>query len=102
MSSRTRMMGAGNAGSTVYNSNVNLDTAGGNKKQGLPPFATASTPWANRAMQIRAVGDKRNYIFPMNQLGGIGRAKSQFKVGNGINSPDGFKRFTAYDYTKST
>lgn len=99
MSSRTRMMGAGHAGSTVYNTNVNLDTAGGDKKQGLPPLTTAPTPWANRAMQIRATGDKRNYIFTMNQIGGVGRAKSQFKVGNGINHPDGVRRKAPYPYS---
>jgi len=93
------MMGAGNAGSTVYNTNVNLDTAGGDKKQGLPPFANASTPWANRAMQIRAVGDKRNVIFTLNQIGGVGRAMSQFKVGNGINNPDGVRRKAPYVYS---
>jgi hypothetical protein len=99
MSSRTRMMGACNAGSTVYNSNVNLDTAGGDKKQGLPPFTNAPTPWANRAMQMRAWGDKRNVIFVMNQIGGVGRAKSQFKVGNGINNPDGVRNRGSYVYS---
>ena len=98
MSSRTRMMGAGHAGSTVYRTNVNLDTAGGDKKQGLPPFTNAPTPWANQAMKIRATGTKRNVIFSMNQIGGVGRAKSQFKVGNGINNPDGVRRNNPYVY----
>lgn len=35
MSSRTRMMGAGNASSTKYNTNVNLNSGGGDKKQGI-------------------------------------------------------------------
>jgi hypothetical protein len=99
MSSRTRMMGAGHAGSTVYNSNVNLDTAGGDKKQGLPPLTNAPTPWINQAMKIRATGDKRNVIFTMNQIGGVGRARSQFKVGNGINHPDSVRRKTSYVYS---
>ena len=34
--SKSRMLGAGNASSTVYGANVNLKTCGGNKKQGLP------------------------------------------------------------------
>ena len=31
----SRMMGAGSASSTVYNTNVNLNTLGGKKKQGI-------------------------------------------------------------------
>lgn len=34
--SKARIIGAGNAGSLIYNTNVNLDTAGGTKKQGYP------------------------------------------------------------------
>ena len=34
--SKARVIGACSAGSTIYNCNVNLNTAGGNKKQGLP------------------------------------------------------------------
>jgi hypothetical protein len=34
--SKARVIGAGSAGSTIYGCNVNLNTAGGTKKQGLP------------------------------------------------------------------
>jgi hypothetical protein len=50
-------------------------------------------------MQIRATGDKRNVIFTLNQIGGVGRARSQFKVGNGINNPDGVNRKSSYVYS---
>lgn len=73
MSSRVHSMGAGLAASSSYGVNVNLNTAGGDKKQGLPPYANMSTPWANRACQIRANGSitGRNTIFTMNQLTGV-------------------------------
>jgi hypothetical protein len=35
----------------------------------------------------------------MNQIGGVGRAKSQFKVGNGINNPDGVRNRGSYVYS---
>jgi len=69
--SKARMMGAGSAGSTIYNSNVNLNTAGGNKKQGLP-FSLNDPIINHRSIQIGAVGNKRNFIFTINQLGGVG------------------------------
>jgi hypothetical protein len=69
--SKARMMGAGNAGSTVYNSNVNLNTAGGNKKQGLP-FSLNDPIINHRSIKIGAVGNKRDVIFTINQLGGVG------------------------------
>jgi hypothetical protein len=34
--SKARVIGACSAGSTIYHCNVNINTAGGNKKQGLP------------------------------------------------------------------
>jgi hypothetical protein len=63
-------MGAGSAGSTLYSCNVNLNTAGGNKKQGLP-FSLDSPSINHRSIQT-SVGNKRNVIFTMNQIGGIG------------------------------
>ena len=72
--SKARVIGAGSAGSTIYNCNVNLDTAGGNKKQGLP-FQLDRRTFQQRAVKIKATGNKRDYIFTMNQLGGIGRVE---------------------------
>jgi len=72
--SKARIIGAGSAGSTIYHCNVNLNTAGGNKKQGLP-FQLDRRTFQHRAVKRLATGDKRDYIFTLNQLGGIGRTK---------------------------
>jgi hypothetical protein len=70
--SKSRVIGACSAGSTIYGCNVNLNTAGGNKKQGLP-FQLDRRTFQDRAVKRIATGDKRDYIFTLNQIGGIGR-----------------------------
>lgn len=70
--SKARVIGACSAGSTIYSCNVNLNTAGGNKKQGLP-FQLDRRTFQHRAVKRLATGDKRDYIFTLNQIGGIGR-----------------------------
>jgi len=65
--SKARIIGAGTAGSTNYNANVNLNTAGGSKKQGYP--SAVSNLANNRALK-RARGQNNNMVFPMNQLSG--------------------------------
>ena len=77
MSSRTRMMGAGNASSTKYNTNVNLNTGGGDKKQGITSRVGLDN-WANLAIQTYSNGYGRNKLFVMNQLGGVGAGQSMF------------------------
>jgi hypothetical protein len=77
MSSRTRMMGAGNASASLYNTNVNLNTSGGSKKQGITSRVGLDN-WANVAIQTYSNGYGRNKIFIMNQLGGVGAGKSMF------------------------
>jgi len=72
--SKARVIGACSAGSTIYHCNVNLNTAGGNKKQGLP-FLLDRRTFQHRAVKIKATGNKRDYIFTMNQLGGVGRVE---------------------------
>lgn len=72
--SKARVIGPGSAGSTIYHCNVNLNTAGGNKKQGLP-FLLDRRTFQHRAVKIKATGNRRDYIFTMNQLGGIGRVE---------------------------
>lgn len=101
MSSRTRMLGAGRAGSTAYGSNVNMIQFG-DRLQGLAPQAThffisgnGKAGWYQ--YQTRTYAPKRNYVFCMNQLGGVGKGKSQFKVG-GLNNPDGAKSCKPYEY----
>jgi beta-glucanase (GH16 family) len=90
MSSRSRMMGAGNASSTSYDTNVNLNTFGGNKKQGITSRVGLDN-WANQAVQTYSNGYGRHKLFCMNQLGGVGAGKSMF---NG--------RFTQTDGTHCT
>jgi hypothetical protein len=79
--SKARIIGAGNAGSLGYNTNVNLNTAGGNKKQGLP-FTLGSPRYNLHRVKINATGNKRNFIFTMNQVGGANR--TNHSQGNGI------------------
>jgi hypothetical protein len=69
--SKSRIIGAGLAGSTIYDCNANLNIAGGTKKQGLP-FSPNESVSTYRSIRIRATGDKRNVIFTINQVGGIG------------------------------
>ena len=71
------MMGAGNASSTIYKTNVNLNTFGGNKKQGITSRVGLDN-WANAAVQTYSNGYGRNKLFCMNQLGGVGAGKSMF------------------------
>lgn len=77
MSSRTRMMGAGNATSTNYKTNVNLNTGGGSKKQGITSRVGLDN-WGNLAIQTYSNGYGRNKLFVMNQLGGVGAGQSMF------------------------
>lgn len=86
MSSRTRTMGAGNACATSYKTNVNLNTFGGNKKQGVTSRVGIDT-WENRAVQIRSNGIGRFQLVCMNQLGGVGAGHSMF--GGRYNRADG-------------
>jgi hypothetical protein len=93
MSSRAKVMGAGLAGSTQSNVNVNMNTAGGDKKQGLPSRVGLDN-WANLAVQTFADGSiqGRSTIFYMNQLGGVGRGKSPFSVASSFTQKRGAKR----------
>jgi len=85
-------MGAGFAGSTANKVNVNVNTAGGSKKQGGPALVGLGN-WSNRNVSINANGQNKSryFIFNMNQLGGVGAGKSQFNTGNSYARPDGVK-----------
>tara|TARA_B100001093_G_C26567035_1_gene901266 strand:- start:423 stop:887 length:465 start_codon:yes stop_codon:yes gene_type:complete len=69
---RIRTMGAGLGGSTANNVNVNANTGGGNKKQGLSTTTNKRVQFVSNAIKNRSYGENRNVIFCMNQLGGIG------------------------------
>ena len=78
--------------------NVNLNTGGGSKKQGLKPtqtnFYIMSGLGGSNNYRTRAGGENRDMIFSVNQLsGGVGRNRGQFLTGIG-----GTKRFEPYKY----
>ena len=68
---RTRMMGAGLAGSSAYRTRTHGEQGGGNKLQGLPPTTNKNVN-VLRNIQIKGYGENRNVIFCVNQLGGVG------------------------------
>ena len=72
--------------------NVNLNSGGGDKKQGLAPKATFffKAPFTGRQYSTDSGdGSNRFKLVCMNQLGGIGRGRSQFGVNaDGINCSD--------------
>ena len=70
--SKARIIGAGSAGSLAYNTNVNLNTGGGTKKQGLP-FTLGSSRFNLNQVKIHATGNSKNVIFKLNQVGGSNR-----------------------------
>lgn len=80
-----RTMGAGLAGSSHYNVNVNANFGGGSKKQGLPSLTNKGNSFVVNAIKRRASSNKHTLII-INQLGGIGRKRSQF-----LSNADGIK-----------
>jgi hypothetical protein len=86
--SKAGIMGAGGSGMR-YNVNTHGNQGGGNKKQGLVPTATNyyMMPGVGHNSINRAYGKNRNVVFCMNQLGGVGRGRSQFGHGSrdGVN-----------------
>ena len=75
---RIRTMGAGLGGSTAKNLNVNGNTGGGNKKQGLATTTNTGVSFASNAIKNKAYGENRDFIFCVNQLGGIGGKSKMF------------------------
>ena len=70
--SKARVIGAGLAGSSIYNSNVNLNTGGGSKKQGSP--ITLGSPIFNmKEIKRRSTGPNKDVVFMLNQVGGANR-----------------------------
>ena len=73
--SKSRMMGAG-AGGTQFGVLTSINQGGGSKKQGL--VSTTNTPSRlDSHIRIRGGGENRNWMFCMNQLGGVGRRWGQ-------------------------
>jgi len=80
--------GAGNSCSTLYKCNTNLNTHGGNKKQGITS-RVGLDHWDNREIQSKSNGIGRFKLICMNQLGGIGTGYSMF--GGRWSRADGMK-----------
>jgi len=76
---KSRMMGAGLSSASLYNSNPNLNTFGGDKKQGITSRVGLDN-WANVAVQTYSNGYGKNKLFVVNQLGGVGAGRSMFNI----------------------
>jgi hypothetical protein len=95
MSSRSKVLGAGLAGSSMNNVSINGNSYGGDKKQGLVPLVGKQN-WANRDVKINANGQNKSryVIFCMNQLGGVGANRSQFSTATSYSRPDAVKKIS--------
>ena len=73
----------------------------GHKGQGLPPQATAFLISSGRGgwnhYRTRTFAPRRDFIFCMNRLGGVGAGRSQYKI-RGLNHPDGARRCRPYRF----
>ena len=78
--SKIRSMSAGRAGASLYNSNVNGNQGGGNKKGGLASTTNKRVQYVIPAIRSRAYSnpDQRRMVFCVNQLGGIGAPSKMF------------------------
>lgn len=78
--SKIRSMSAGRAGAILYNSNVNGNQGGGDKKGGLASTTNKRVQYVIPAIRSRAYSnpDQRKMIFCVNQLGGIGAPSKMF------------------------
>ena len=74
--SKCRSMYAGSSGS-AYGVNENSPGNGNHKWQGLPPTTNKRSSLIP-FIRTHARGDKRNVVFCMNQLGGVGRISTMF------------------------
>ena len=67
----------------------------GDKGQGLAPQATSFFIASGRGgwnhYRTRTFAPRRDFIFCMNRLGGVGAGRSQYKI-RGLNHPDGARR----------
>ena len=87
--SKPRIMGAGLAGSTTLDANVNGNQGGGTKKQGLPGYTNMRSSLVFSVNQ-RAYGtpDSRNKVFYINQLSRVGAKSTMFaSTADGVISP---------------
>jgi hypothetical protein len=96
-------MGAGNGGASNLNVNPHLNTAGGDRKEGLTSRVGLGYR-IDRKVQIKASDTpyKRSLIFCINQLGGVGAGHSMFHVAGKYNEPRGVRRIPPYSFKLSS
>ena len=93
---RARNMGAGLAGTSSYRANTSIEQVG-DTLQGLAPLATGYYRGHSIGSKYRnnTFTKKRDFIFSVNQHGGIGRSRSQFKKTSyknfGLDKQNGYK-----------
>ena len=77
---KIRSMSAGRAGAILYNSNVNGNQGGGDKKGGLATTTNKRVQFVMSAIRTRSYSspDQRKMIFCVNQLGGVGAPSKMF------------------------
>jgi hypothetical protein len=79
--SKSRVMGAGLAGSTNLGVCVNANGAGGSKKQGLArTVGLGMRTISEISHRTDSTPAKRNMIYSMSQLSGVGRGRSPFNI----------------------
>ena len=67
---------------------VNRPSGGGDKLQGTPTSGVGLNPNLVSHVRIKAWGRDRNLVFYINQLGGVGRKRTQFlSDADGIHRP---------------
>ena len=92
---------------TMRSRNTSLGLAanqgGGSKLQGLAPNATQWFISPGRGgwhhFRSRTFAPKRNWIFCMNRLGGVGAGRSMFKI-RGLNHPDAARRCRPHPFRR--
>ena len=86
---KSRVMSAGTCG-TSKRLRVNGPEGGGNALQGLPPI-TNMRSFLIPHVRKRSDGENRDVVFCVNQLGGVGKGRTQFGPGNrsGIGTTGG-------------
>jgi hypothetical protein len=96
---KSRVMGAGLAGSSSLGVCVNASGAGGNKKQGLSGlvgFGNRNVSYVQRRTGSTVVS--RSIIYSMGQLSGVGRGVSAFNIPGMYTRKDGAKTVAPFPF----
>ena len=95
---KSRVMSAGTVG-TNRRIRVNGPEGGGDALQGLPAITNMPSTLVPFA-RTRADGNDRNVVFCVNQLGGVGRKRTQFGAGNkaGVGNTGGCNDLVSFPW----